>query len=151
MNEKKQTIDSFTLAAGYGFLSNFHPSTIYIDGKSYPTVEHAYQSYKTLDESSRELIRKASSPGEAKKLGRALQLRSDWDAVRVDLMRDFVRKKFESPFLRHQLLETGDAELVYGNTWNDRFWGICRGSGLNWLGRILMDVREECLGDSSSV
>ena len=141
MNNKK-VIDSFTIAAGYPFLSNFHPSTITVEGKKYATIEHAYQSYKTLDEGSRELIRAAKSPADAKKLGRGVQLRPDWDEVKVDLMRDFVRKKFESPFLAHQLLRTGDADLVHGNTWNDRFWGVCRGTGENWLGRILMSERE---------
>ena len=140
---QQKIIESFTLASGYGFLSNFHPSTVYVDKKPYPTVEHAYQAAKTLDAGSKEVIRKAKSPGEAKKLGRGVQLRPDWDLVKVDLMRDFLRQKFDSPFLRHQLLETGDAELVYGNTWNDRFWGVCRGSGLNWLGKILTELRDE--------
>jgi ribA/ribD-fused uncharacterized protein len=141
--DNKKVIDSFTKASGYGFLSNFHPSTIYVDGKSYPTVEHAIQAHKTTDEKSRDLIRRASSPGEAKKLGRAVQLRTDWEEVKVDLMRSFVRKKFENPFLRPLLLQTEDAELIEGNTWNDRFWGVCRGSGQNWLGKILMEVRDE--------
>ena len=140
---QKKIIESFTLAAGYGFLSNFHTSTIYIDGKPYPSVEHAYQASKTLNEDTREVIRNAKSPGEAKKLGKCVQLRPDWDSVKVDLMRQFLRQKFESPFLRHQLLETGDADLVYGNTWNDRFWGVCRGGGTNWLGKLLMELRNE--------
>lgn len=142
MSDRK-IIDSFTIVNGHEFLSNFHPSTIYIDGKSYKTVEHAYQAHKTLNESSRELIRLSKSPSDAKKLGRGVEIRPDWDAIKIDLMKSFIRKKFENPFLRPMLIETGDAELVYGNTWNDRFWGVCRGSGLNWLGKILMEVREE--------
>ncbi len=142
-SQMKKVIDSFTIAAGHAFLSNFHPSTITVEGKKYATIEHAYQAYKTLDESSRDLIRKSKSPADAKKLGRGVQMRPDWDEVKVDLMRGFVRKKFESPFLAHELLGTGDAELVYGNTWNDKFWGVCRGTGLNWLGRILMETRDE--------
>jgi N-glycosidase YbiA len=139
----KKVIDSFTLGAGYAFLSNFHPSTIVLDGKPYKTVEHAYQAHKTLDEGSRELIRNSPDPAQAKKLGRGVTVRPDWDAVKVDLMREFIRKKFESPFLAHMLLETGDSDLVYGNTWNDKFWGVCRGVGQNWLGKILMEVRSE--------
>lgn len=137
----RKIIDSFTLVSGYGFLSNFHTSTVTLDGKKYPSVEHAYQASKTSDGSARELIRKTKSPGDAKKLGRALQIRPDWEEVKIDLMRGLIREKFQSPFLAHELLKTGDAELVYGNTWNDRFWGVCRGTGLNWLGRILMEVR----------
>jgi ribA/ribD-fused uncharacterized protein len=147
--QEAEVIDSFTKASGYAFLSNFHPSTIYVDGKSYATVEHAYQAHKAIDESSHELIRKSSTPAEAKKLGRGVGLRPDWETIKLDLMRKLVRKKFENPFLRPQLLATGDKQLVYGNTWNDRFFGVCRGTGDNWLGRILMEVREEARHEDS--
>jgi ribA/ribD-fused uncharacterized protein len=143
MVEKKLVIDRFTTEAGYGFLSNFHPSTIYMDGKSYKTVEHAYQAYKTIDESNRELIRNAPSPDIAKRLGYALVLRPDWEQVKIPLMKEFLKKKFENPFLRPLLLQTGDAELIYTNTWNDQCWGVCRGRGENWLGKLLMELREE--------
>jgi len=136
-------IDSFTAAAGYAYLSNFYQSTIYIDGKPYASIEHAYQSHKTVDESSRELIRRSKSPAEAKKLGRSLILREDWEQVKVPLMKSFLQKKFENPFLRPLLVGTADSELIYSNTWNDRFWGVCRGTGLNWLGKLLMQLREE--------
>ena len=145
----RKIIDSFTLASGYAFLSNFHPSTIWIGGKSYPTVEHAYQSHKTLNEDSRELIRTAKDPAIAKKLGRGVEMRPDWDVVKEGLMRDFIREKFGSPFLADQLLATGEAELIHGNTWNDRVWGVCRGSGENLLGKILMEVRQELKNSSS--
>jgi len=145
----RKIIDSFTLASGYAFLSNFHPSTIWVEGKSYPTVEHAYQAHKTLNEESRELIRKAKDPAIAKKLGRGVEMRSDWDSVKEGLMRDFIRKKFESPFLADLLLKTGDAELVHNNSWNDRVWGVCRGAGANLLGKILMEVRQELKNSSS--
>lgn len=136
-------IDDFSPRLKNGFLSNFYVSTIYVDKKPFPTVEHAYQSYKTLDESARELIRKSKTPADAKKLGRCVALRPDWDNVKISLMKSFLKQKFENPFLSHKLLETGDAELIHKNTWNDRFWGVCRGVGENWLGRLLMEVREE--------
>lgn len=136
-------ITRFTRENGYGFLSNFHPSTIYIDGKPYPTVEHAIQAHKTLDADAREIIRKAPTPGEAKRLGHSLQLRPDWMAARIPMMREFLRKKFHNPFLRPLLLETGDAVLVNDNSYNDRFWGVCREMGENWLGKLLMEIRDE--------
>ena len=40
------------------------------------------------------------------------------------------------------LLETGDEELVEGNTWSDTTWGVCNGVGENKLGRLLMIVRD---------
>jgi ribA/ribD-fused uncharacterized protein len=106
-------------------------------------VEHAYQALKAVDPVARKMIREAKSPGEAKKLGRAVQLPPDWDANKIDLMRRLIREKFKNPLLRSMLLATEDAKLVEGNTWNDYVWGVCRGKGQNWLGRILMDVREE--------
>ena len=142
MDQQRRVIDSFTAASGYGFLSNYHASTFYIDGEPYPDVEHAYQAHKTLDPVARDLIRRASSPGSARKLGRAVVLRPDWEEVKLRLMRDFVQKKFDNPLLLPMLLATGDAELVNGNTWNDTFFGVCRGKGHNWLGKILMSVRE---------
>jgi hypothetical protein len=138
-------IDKFSKESGHGFLSNFHQSTIYIDGVSYSSVEHAYQAHKTLDIETRNIIRSAKSSAEAKKLGRCLMLRPDWEEVKLDLMRSFIRQKFENPFLRPQLLATGDADLINGNTWNDTFFGVCRGVGQNWLGKILMDERERIL------
>lgn len=138
----KKVIDRFTKESGYDFLSNFYKSTIQFEGKLYSTVEHAYQASKSLDESVRDIIRRASTPGEAKKLGQGVQVRSDWHDVRIDIMRKLIREKFENPFLRPLLLSTEDAELILNNNWNDKFWGICRGVGENWLGKILQEERE---------
>lgn len=134
-------IDKFT--GEFGFLSNFHEAPVYYNGKRYASVEHAYQAHKSLDEGTHELIRKALRPGEAKKLGKAVQLRDDWETFKFKLMEDLVREKFRNPMLRLALIETGDAELIEGNTWNDTTWGVCRGVGRNELGKILMKVREE--------
>lgn len=138
-------IDDFSPRLKFGFLSNFYPSTIYIDKKPFPSVEHAYQAHKTLDESARELIRKAKTPQEAKKLGRCVQLRPDWEDVKIPLMRSFLQQKFDNPFLASMLVDTGEAQLIHVNTWNDRVWGVCRGTGENWLGRILMEIRQELI------
>ncbi len=127
----------------FAFLSNFHPSVISIDGKQYATVEHAYAAYKTLDVDAREIIRTASTPGKAKRLGRCVGLRHDWESVKVELMRDLVHRKFQNPFLRPMLMATGDAYLEEGNYWHDTFWGVYKGEGRNMLGQILMEIRGE--------
>jgi len=142
-DEKLKTIDRFTQETGYDFLSNFYKSTVRFEGHLYSTVEHAYQASKTMDPKLRELIRKAPGPVEAKKLGRCLQLREDWDSVKIDIMRILIREKFENPFLGHRLLKTGDARLIMDNRFNDKFWGIYKGAGENWLGKILEEVREQ--------
>lgn len=131
----------------YAFLSNFYPSEIRIQGATYPTVEHAFQALKTDDPSEREQIRQAKTPAIAKQLGRHVTLRANWDEVKVSLMRVLVLAKFTSDsVLQAQLLATGDVELVEGNIWGDRFWGVSGGKGRNELGKILMSVRAELAG-----
>jgi ribA/ribD-fused uncharacterized protein len=143
--EKKKmpnVINSFR--GEYRFLSNFWRAEVEMYGRTYPTVEHAFQAAKTLDVGEREAIRTTANPGDAKRMGRRVTLRKDWDSFRLQAMYMLVKRKFsEHVALKHSLLATGDAELIEGNTWNDRFWGVCRGEGKNHLGKILMQVREE--------
>jgi len=128
----------------YRFLSSFYPAEVELDGITYPTVEHAYQAAKTLDSAQREFIRSALRPGSAKRWGKLIQpLRPYWEETKIDIMCQLVRQKFNKEPLKSQLLATGDAELIEGNTWGDKFWGKFRGEGKNHLGQILMRVREE--------
>ena len=126
------------------FLSNFHPSTVGFEGKEYPSVEAAYQAAKTLDTDVREQIRLAPTPGKAKRLGRKLDIRDNWDDIKIGVMENLVRQKFSNnPELREMLLNTADKELIEGNHWGDIFWGVSKGIGKNNLGIILMKVRDE--------
>lgn len=125
------------------FLSNFYPSIIPFEGITFATVEHAYQAAKTLDFDARLRIAALATPGEAKKAGRELVLRPGWEAVKVDVMRRLLKRKFRHPELARLLLATGDEPLVEGNHWNDTFWGVCNGVGANHLGRLLMEVRRK--------
>src|SRR5262249_35634026 len=128
----------------YRFLSNFWPATVEFEGITYPTVEHAYQSAKTLDRAERRRIAAIATPGAAKTAGRALQPRPDWATEKFVVMEQCVRYKFtHPPELREKLLPTGDAELEEGNTWNDKIWGVYQGQGENRLGKLLMKVRAE--------
>jgi ribA/ribD-fused uncharacterized protein len=123
----------------HAFLSNFHPSVIVVDLHAFPTVEHAYQAFKTLDPAQFTAIRDAHTPGQAKRLGQKVTKRPDWEHVKLRIMMAMLALKFApGTGLAAQLLATGDAVLVEGNTWGDRFWGVCRGEGENHLGRLLM-------------
>ena len=84
------------------------------------------------------------SPSEAKRLGRRVSLRRDWEDVKVSIMEEVVRAKFtQNAELADKLLATGDAHLEEGNTWGDRVWGTVNGIGANQLGIILMKIRDE--------
>lgn len=131
------------------FLSNFQASTFFYNGKKYATVEHAYQALKTLDETEHERVRNAIAPSQAKKLGKTLTLREDWEQVKTQTMLDLLRLKFQNPFLRNKLLATNNAIIIEGNSWHDNFWGICNcgkcstEGGQNLLGKLLMSLRDE--------
>jgi len=132
-------INSFS--GKYGFLSNFYPCVVTFEGKSYPSTEHAFQAAKTYNPIERNLIALAKTPADAKKLGRKAQLRPDWEQVKDDVMRELLWQKFQITEMRYRLLDTGDAELIEGNHWNDTYWGVCDGKGANRLGQLLMEVR----------
>ena len=90
-------------------------------------------------------MRQTKAPGDAARLGRRLPgLRADWEAVKDDVMLRALRAKFtQHARLRRLLLSTGDAELIE-HTRNDRYWADGGdGSGLNRLGALLMQLREE--------
>ncbi len=128
----------------YRWLSNFHMCSVKWAGKVYPSAEHAYQASKTMDWDERNTIARMNTPGQAKRAGRALTMRPDWDNIKRGAMRDIVEAKFrQNPDLAERLLYTGEATLEEGNRWGDTYWGVDlrTGKGENHLGRILMTVR----------
>lgn len=138
-------IDSFT--GPHRWLSNFYPAVVWLDETCYPTVEHAYQAAKTVNAEEREVIRTSSSPAIAKKLGRYLTVRPDWEDIKLEIMADLIWQKFSNnPDLGNRLMTTGKIELVEGNWWGDTYWGVCKGVGNNHLGKLLMAVRDQLSG-----
>ena len=126
----------------YYFLSNFSDSPMEYDGISYQNAEAAFQAQKCVNAADR-LSFSRLNPSEAKKLGRRVSLRPDWEDIKVGVMRDVVRAKFsQNPELKKKLLATSGEYLEEGNTWGDRVWGTVNGSGANLLGQILMELRE---------
>ena len=125
----------------YRFLSNFFPAPVTYRGLTYKNNEAAFQAQKDL---SRLKEFTQLDPSAAKRLGRRVRLRSDWEEVKLDIMEDIVRAKFtQNQDLAQKLLNTYPQQLVEGNNWNDTFWGVCRGKGNNALGLILMVIRNE--------
>lgn len=132
-------IDSFI--GEYAFLSNFHPlgAGMLFKGIVYPTSEHAYQAEKSASLDVRRHIAKLHTPTLAKRYGKIVKRRPDFD--RDQSMLEVVLCKFQIPDLKQELLHTNDSELIEGNAWGDIYWGVCEGKGQNKLGKTLMRVR----------
>lgn len=153
-----QTIDYFD-GTEYDFLSNFHegyPFQWHSMNDLLPgahqslTGEHAYQAEKAVTAADFVKVLTCPTPGLAKKAGRHIHLRADWEAGQKEkVMREVLKRKFaEGSALAAMLLETGDVMLVEGNHWHDNIWGNCicgRSScsrpGDNLLGQMLMQRR----------
>lgn len=136
------------------FLSNFydHEFTVVINGHSYTglTVEHVFQACKTNNMHDAKMILDAGTPFEAKRIGRRVKLRHDWEDIKLGIMSLCIEEKFTNPGLQKKLLNTKNARLVEGNYWHDNFWGVCtcdehEEKGLNWLGRLLEIERSRLL------
>lgn len=129
------------------FLSNFYPSVVFFEGLAYRSSEHAFQAAKTPNHELKLWIRDAEEAVVAKRRGRSASVKAtmspDWDSCKVEVMRLILVAKFSDPSLRDLLKWTAPKKLVEGNWWGDTFWGQCPlGDGQNWLGRLLMDLRD---------
>ena len=128
----------------YRWLSNFHYCHFVWAGLDWDCTERAYMWAKSTDPHDQRSILEARTAKDVKAAGRKVKLRDDWEEIKIQVMYEVVREKFfQNPDLAEKLLATGNEKLVEGNTWNDTFWGVCRGKGENHLGKILMKVRKE--------
>lgn len=146
--------DDFGGPNPHGFLSNFfvgEPIQIY--GNEFQTGEHLFQAMKADDASNFRTVMRAKDPHEAKRYGRTIRLREDWEQIKYDVMAFVLRRKFTMERAEGQmLLDTGDSLLIEGTYWGDDVWGVCltrkdppwlTAPGRNWLGTLLMARRAE--------
>lgn len=135
----------------YAFLSNFYNCPVTYNGLTYQNNEAAFQAQKTLDENVRKEFTNLP-PNLAKRKGRRVTLRSDWEKVKDDVMYEICLAKFFSVKnykLLELLLNTDSEEIVEGNHWHDNYWGNCMCDrcksieGKNMLGKILMEIRNK--------
>lgn len=123
-------------------MSNFTEVIVELDGIDYPSVENAYQASKTINKDERKQFENITS-GQAKRAGKKVDVRNDWDKVKLEIMEDLNRQKYNQEPFKSKLIQTGNQIIQEGNTWGDTFWGICRGVGKNNLGKIIMKIRSE--------
>lgn len=147
LSSKNNIINCFD--GDFAFLSNFFECPVAYEGLCFGSSEAAFQAAKCRDRFERASFHYLR-PGKAKRLGRKVKLRSDWEEVKINEMRKIVREKFtQNPKLQELLINTGNATLIEGNYWHDNFWGNCTCEkcknipGQNNLGKILEEIREE--------
>jgi ribA/ribD-fused uncharacterized protein len=135
-----------TFDGEYRFLSNFYPAKLTYAGFEWADSETAYQAMKSQDPAIHAEMAQFRHPGKAKRFGKQIVMRGDWDFIKVEIMTEIVTAKFDqNPILKQRLIDTGFARIEEGNTWNDTTWGICppnSGIGKNYLGVILMKLRQ---------
>lgn len=141
---------------------NFSAFAVKWRGQLYPTVEHAYQAAKYLDDNVlwlspdsvgipvAEIIRNATSAHEAKRLGNHFSYRhlipeGSWtERKKLSVMEELLRaKRAQHEYVQKKLTESKGIRLIEDSN-TDPFWG--RGpnwDGQNWLGRLWMKIRDE--------
>ena len=127
------------------WLSNMTYVNIEYNGLIYPSTENFYQAMKYKSQSTRKLI-STLKPHESKGYSRNnLMTNEKFEERKLDIMLYAQRKKYSQEPFKSKLLSTGGCPLEEGNWWGDKFWGvdIKTREGENYLGKIIMQVREE--------
>ena len=140
--------------------SNFHYSPFKHQGILFKWSEQAvmYRKAKLFGaDKIAEQILKAQTPKQCKDLGRSRQIPFDedvWYENREVIYKEVLLDKFSNPSLKKQILATEGKTLVEASPFDD-IWGIklsadhphaeipSKWKGLNLLGKVLMEVREE--------
>lgn len=131
----------------YGYLSNLFRRKVKFENRVFRSSEDAYQFGKPLEGMTAEWLISAPKPHLCAMAAHGLMafdIRPDWQAIKVDRMKDILRAKFsQHDDLKQKLIDTGDAILIEDSK-TDNFWGCGRNMrGKNMLGNLLMQVREE--------
>ena len=142
------------------FLSNMHKIPIYFneskydnfqpDFKVYPSSENLYQALKCKYIKDRELFQNVD-PYKSKRIGKTVEIRYDWDNVRLEAMKLAIDLKFKNIELAEKLIDLPDDKIIEFNNWGDRFFGICNGEGLDHLGKILRAKKQQIIKDKQGV
>lgn len=131
------------------WLSNFAPCTIKREGFTFPSAEHAYMAAKSDKSSWKKFCaNESNTAGKIKRASKSVELVENWDTLKLEVMEDCVRQKFNQEPHKTKLLATGKQHIQEGNRWGDKFWGVClkTNKGENHLGRLIMQIRDELNG-----
>ena len=128
----------------FRWLSNFVEVEVEYEGVRYKSVEHAYQAAKSIDKEWRTFCASDVSSGKVKRASRKIDIRLDWEDIKISVMKNLLIQKFSDERFRSLLLTTGITYIIEGNTWSDKFWGVDlrSGEGRNILGNLIMEIRD---------
>jgi ribA/ribD-fused uncharacterized protein len=113
---------------------NFSKNNFIVDGVVYPTAEHFFQCQKTFVEEERNLILASDNPLEAWVTGNKVTLRQKWDQIKVNVMYEGNKVRFEqNPEIAKSLCKTTGSISMSGST---NFWNY-------WNGIIMERIRAE--------
>ena len=146
-------------SVGQSCLSQWYPAPFQVDSIFYPTAEHWMMAEKARlfgDEGSLEAIISASTPKQAKALGRKVKHfdHAIWSTHGRDIVARGNTAKFEQNKPMREFLLTTVGKVIVESSPYDRIWGIGlrkndqraedpqKWLGQNLLGFALMDVRE---------
>ena len=134
----------------YDWLSNMYQFTLPND-EIITSAESLFQASKALflkdglqDEPLYDVIA-MTNPYDARKMGRNIKNLDikKWNEFKLVIMASILFTKFWDNFDLHlKLLDTDNTYLIEGNNWNDTYWGVCNGKGHNYLGKLLMYIRD---------
>ena len=151
-----------------------HKKKIVVDGITYKTAEHAFQAAKFDDMEYRKFISEASTPNKAYILGKqkigggykwrtdlnpiiqsaldkGVKIRPDWEDVKVDVMINILRCKFQQDLHCLEVLLATDGQPLVEYSPRDLYWGNggAKNNGLNMLGQCLMNIRSEFINNTN--
>lgn len=138
----------------YACFNNSYEAPVMYDCITYKSSEAALQAQKTFEITERMEFAKLSAD-EARKKGKSIKLRDDWQDIKYDVMCNILYVKFkQNKGLMDILLETGSEPLVADMSHiHDMEWGTCfcrkhGGKGKNLLGKALEEVRSKLAIDN---
>ena len=145
----------FCLPVGrWWFLSPYaeFPINIEVDGKFYtfPTVEHYYQAMKFYAKDERFItILNLKNPDDARLITKTpeykINRRLDFDKNKFNIMEKGLRAKFVQNSKAAELLKATENATLMKSCEVCYKCGFGIGSGKNYMGKILMKIREELL------
>ena len=104
METKERSVIIMIFRDNFYFLSNMYPCKVNYRGTEYTCAESAFQAQKCTKESEKLMFNNING-FDAKKIGRKVSLKSNWEKEKLSIMEEIVRSKFiQNPSLAEKLI-----------------------------------------------